>query len=82
MLLPKKILAHYDTFLLGIGAGMDNNDTLKVPRAGGADPDSGQPGDLYVTKKRSSRTIILHSLSSQVLNCSGMMRVQCVPPFF
>lgn len=46
---------------------MDNNDTIKVPRAGGADPYSGQPGDLYLTLQRSSRTIILHSRSSLVL---------------
>jgi molecular chaperone DnaJ len=32
-------------------SGMDSNDTLKLPRAGGADPDSGQPGDLFVTIK-------------------------------
>lgn len=34
---------------IGSEAGMDSNDTLKLPRAGGADPDSGQPGDLFVT---------------------------------
>lgn len=36
---------------IGIVPGMDTNDTLKLPRAGGADPDSGQPGDLFVTIK-------------------------------
>lgn len=31
-------------------AGSDNEDTIKVMRSGGADPD-GRPGDLYVTLK-------------------------------
>ncbi|CAK9140358.1 unnamed protein product [Ilex paraguariensis] len=30
-------------------AGVDNNETMKVPRSGGADPDGNQPGNLYVT---------------------------------
>ncbi|RWW25605.1 hypothetical protein GW17_00010057, partial [Ensete ventricosum] len=28
-----------------------DNDTIKVYRSGGADPDGNQPGDLYVTIK-------------------------------
>lgn len=32
-------------------AGMDSNETIKVCRSGGADPDGGHPGDLYVTIK-------------------------------
>lgn len=32
-------------------AGVDDNDTIKVYRSGGADPDGSQPGDLYVTIK-------------------------------
>jgi len=35
-------------------AGSDNEDTIKVMRSGGADPD-GRPGDLYVTLKVSPR---------------------------
>jgi hypothetical protein len=31
--------------------GIDNNETLKVYRSGGADPDGDRPGDLYVTIK-------------------------------
>jgi DnaJ-class molecular chaperone len=31
--------------------GTDNNETLKVFRSGGADPDGDRPGDLYVTIK-------------------------------
>jgi len=31
-------------------AGSDNEDTIKVVRSGGEDPD-GRPGDLYVTLK-------------------------------
>ena len=30
---------------------MDNNETIKVYRSGGADPDGDHPGDLYVTLK-------------------------------
>ncbi|MCI00220.1 chaperone protein dnaJ mitochondrial-like, partial [Trifolium medium] len=30
---------------------IDNNETLKVFRSGGADPDGDRPGDLYVTIK-------------------------------
>lgn len=32
-------------------AGVDNSDTIKVGRAGGADPEGDQPGDLYVIFK-------------------------------
>jgi DnaJ-class molecular chaperone len=32
-------------------AGVDNNETIKVSRSGGADPDGNQPGDLYVVLK-------------------------------
>lgn len=31
--------------------GIDNNETIKVYRSGGADPDGNHPGDLYVTIK-------------------------------
>ena len=36
----------FDTF-----AGIDNNETIKVYRSGGADPDGDHPGDLYVIIK-------------------------------
>ncbi|KAH1211102.1 Chaperone protein dnaJ GFA2, mitochondrial [Glycine max] len=36
---------------LDIMAGIDNNETIKVYRSGGADPDGDNPGDLYVTIK-------------------------------
>lgn len=32
-------------------SGIDSNETIKVFRSGGADPDGDQPGDLYVTIK-------------------------------
>uniref|UniRef100_A0A2N9FR72 CR-type domain-containing protein n=1 Tax=Fagus sylvatica TaxID=28930 RepID=A0A2N9FR72_FAGSY len=32
-------------------AGLDNDETIKVSRSGGADPDGNQPGDLYVVIK-------------------------------
>ncbi|XP_030547370.1 chaperone protein dnaJ GFA2, mitochondrial [Rhodamnia argentea] len=36
---------------LDIMPGVDDDDTMKVNRSGGADPDGNQPGDLYVTIK-------------------------------
>ncbi|XP_010442218.1 PREDICTED: chaperone protein dnaJ GFA2, mitochondrial-like [Camelina sativa] len=36
---------------VNIDPGVDNSDTLKVARVGGADPEGDQPGDLYVTLK-------------------------------
>ncbi|URD94397.1 chaperone protein [Musa troglodytarum] len=36
---------------LDVMPGVDDNETIKVYRSGGADPDSNQPGDLYVTIK-------------------------------
>eukprot|EP00262_Sarcandra_glabra_P002459 TRINITY_DN1275_c0_g3_i1.p1 TRINITY_DN1275_c0_g3~~TRINITY_DN1275_c0_g3_i1.p1 ORF type:complete len:257 (+),score=44.33 TRINITY_DN1275_c0_g3_i1:57-773(+) len=36
---------------LDVMAGVDDNETLKIYRSGGADPDGNQPGDLYVTIK-------------------------------
>lgn len=32
-------------------SGIDSNETIKVYRSGGADPDGDHPGDLYVTIK-------------------------------
>lgn len=31
--------------------GVDNSETIKIPKSGGADPDGKQNGDLYVTVK-------------------------------
>ncbi|KAJ4969399.1 hypothetical protein NE237_016100 [Protea cynaroides] len=39
------------TVKLDIIPGIDDNETLKKSRFGGADPDGNQPGDLYVTIK-------------------------------
>ncbi|CAM8968027.1 unnamed protein product [Rhodiola kirilowii] len=36
---------------LNIMPGVDENEQIKVPRGGGADPDGNQPGDLYVVIK-------------------------------
>ncbi|CAL9084685.1 unnamed protein product [Musa textilis] len=36
---------------LDVMPGVDDNETIKVYRSGGADPDGNQPGDLYVTIK-------------------------------
>lgn len=32
-------------------SGVDDNETIKIYRSGGADPEGNQPGDLYVTLK-------------------------------
>ncbi|GAB4832620.1 hypothetical protein Ancab_006638 [Ancistrocladus abbreviatus] len=37
------------TIKLDVMPGVDNNETIKVSRSGGADPDGYDPGDLYVT---------------------------------
>ncbi|KAG5565079.1 hypothetical protein RHGRI_001087 [Rhododendron griersonianum] len=47
----EKIVRGPKTVKLDIMAGVDDNETLKVHRSGGADPDGNQPGDLYVTIK-------------------------------
>ncbi|GMH30655.1 hypothetical protein Nepgr_032498 [Nepenthes gracilis] len=39
------------TIKLDVMPGVDNNETIKVTRSGGADPDGYDPGDLYVTIK-------------------------------
>uniref|UniRef100_A0A7N2LB67 Chaperone DnaJ C-terminal domain-containing protein n=1 Tax=Quercus lobata TaxID=97700 RepID=A0A7N2LB67_QUELO len=36
--------------------GVDNDETIKVSRSGGADPDGNQPGDLYIVIKVHSST--------------------------
>ncbi|KAJ8748708.1 hypothetical protein K2173_011256 [Erythroxylum novogranatense] len=47
----RKVVRGSKTIKLDIVPGVDNNETLKVPRSGGADPDRSQPGDLFVTIK-------------------------------
>lgn len=47
----ERVLRGPKTVKLDIMAGVDDNETLKVHRSGGADPDGNQPGDLYVTIK-------------------------------
>lgn len=39
-------------------AGVDENETLKVARSGGADPEGNQPGDLYVSFKVTNITSV------------------------
>ncbi|CAL0310300.1 unnamed protein product [Lupinus luteus] len=46
-----KVMKGTKSVKLDIMPGMDNNETLKVYRSGGADPDGDHPGDLYVTIK-------------------------------
>ncbi|KAI3996957.1 hypothetical protein MKX01_021233 [Papaver californicum] len=37
------------TVNIDVMPGIDNNETIKIPKSGGADPDGNQPGDLYMT---------------------------------
>ncbi|KAJ6777505.1 DNAJ-like protein 1 MITOCHONDRIAL-RELATED [Salix koriyanagi] len=39
------------TISLNIPTGVDDNETMKIHKSGGADPEKKQPGDLYVTIK-------------------------------
>lgn len=39
------------SFCMIFTTGVDNNETLKIPKSGGSDPDGNQPGDLYVMIK-------------------------------
>ncbi|KAL8500742.1 hypothetical protein ACS0TY_020361 [Phlomoides rotata] len=47
----KRVMRGPKTVKLNVVAGVDNNETIKIPRNGGADPDGNQPGDLYVIIK-------------------------------
>nr|CAD1830954.1 unnamed protein product [Ananas comosus var. bracteatus] len=47
----RKVVQGLKSIKLDVMPGMDDNDTLKIPRCGGADPEGNQPGDLYVTLK-------------------------------
>ncbi|XP_021902125.1 chaperone protein dnaJ GFA2, mitochondrial isoform X2 [Carica papaya] len=46
-----KVVRGQKSVKLDIKPGIDNNDTIKVNRSGGADPGGSQPGDLYITIK-------------------------------
>ncbi|XP_047337705.1 chaperone protein dnaJ GFA2, mitochondrial-like [Impatiens glandulifera] len=45
----QKVVKGSKTVKLDIMAGIDDSETLKVYRSGGADPEGNKPGDLYVT---------------------------------
>ncbi|KAL6493885.1 Chaperone protein dnaJ gfa2, mitochondrial [Orobanche gracilis] len=47
----KRVMRGPKTVKLNVMAGVDNNETIKIPGSGGADPDGSQPGDLYVLIK-------------------------------
>ncbi|KAL7158172.1 hypothetical protein ABFS83_02G124400 [Erythranthe nasuta] len=47
----KRVMRGPKTVNLNIMPGVDTNETIKIPRSGGADPDGNQPGDLYVLIK-------------------------------
>ncbi|KAF5752679.1 chaperone protein dnaJ 1 mitochondrial [Tripterygium wilfordii] len=46
-----KVIKGSKSVKLDIMPGVDDNETMRVYRSGGADPDGNQPGDLYVTIK-------------------------------
>ncbi|GER39392.1 chaperone protein dnaJ [Striga asiatica] len=47
----KRVVRGAKTVKLNVMAGVDNNEIIKIPRSGGADPDGNQPGDLIVLIK-------------------------------
>ncbi|KAL6569796.1 hypothetical protein OROMI_014310 [Orobanche minor] len=47
----KRVMRGPKTVKLNVMAGVDNDETIKIPGSGGADPDGSQPGDLYVLIK-------------------------------
>uniref|UniRef100_A0A2N9J8W9 Uncharacterized protein n=1 Tax=Fagus sylvatica TaxID=28930 RepID=A0A2N9J8W9_FAGSY len=47
----KRVVLGTKSVKLNIMPGVDNDETIKVSRSGGADPDGNQPGDLYVVIK-------------------------------
>lgn len=46
-----KLCQEQKNIRLNIVPGTDDGDVIKLVRSGGADPDGGSPGDLYVTLK-------------------------------
>lgn len=47
----RRVMQGSKSVKLDIMPGVDDSETIKVPRSGGADPDRNQPGDLFVTIK-------------------------------
>ncbi|CAA2968882.1 chaperone dnaJ GFA2, mitochondrial [Olea europaea subsp. europaea] len=47
----KRVVRGPKTVKINVLAGVDNMETIKIPRSGGADPEGNQPGDLYVIIK-------------------------------
>ncbi|XP_052160547.1 chaperone protein dnaJ GFA2, mitochondrial-like [Oryza glaberrima] len=47
----RKVVPGTKNIRLNIVPGTDDGDVIKLVRSGGADPDGGSPGDLYVTLK-------------------------------
>ncbi|GMY22330.1 chaperone protein dnaJ GFA2, mitochondrial-like [Fagus crenata] len=47
----KRVVLGTKSVKLNILPGVDSDETIKVSRSGGADPDGNQPGDLYVVIK-------------------------------
>ncbi|XP_022991892.1 chaperone protein dnaJ GFA2, mitochondrial-like [Cucurbita maxima] len=47
----ERVVRRLKNVKVDIMPGVDDNETMKVFRSGGADPDGNQPGDLYITIK-------------------------------
>ncbi|WOK98321.1 chaperone protein dnaJ GFA2, mitochondrial isoform X2 [Canna indica] len=47
----QRVVRGTKTVKVDVVSGVDDNETIKIYRSGGADPESNQPGDLYVTIK-------------------------------
>lgn len=44
----------YFAIYIILHTGVDDNETIRIYKSGGADPEGSQPGDLYVTIKVSA----------------------------
>lgn len=66
-------------------SGIDSNETIKVYRSGGADPDGDQPGDLYVTIKvlqqLGSRYFFVDTFKLDIFICLSFLQVREDPVF-
>lgn len=63
MLICARIICNFNKDCYGMPtpfccAGVDNDETLRINRGGGADPEGDMPGDLYVTLKASFFAIL------------------------
>ncbi|KAB5520528.1 hypothetical protein DKX38_024847 [Salix brachista] len=62
------------TISLNIPTGVDDNETMKIHKSGGADPEKKQPGDLYVTIKAMVIDCLLFHVTEIIFSLSPQIR--------